>query len=361
MNVSWKNIKQRSHFIAERLSKHLDIEIFYEKSYKKSFVDNPNTLNLKLNELWRLPLKNYTFIRYFNLPILKAQLRNRIEPSSYMWISHPNTWEYLKELKHPKNIVIYDCMDDALEFPYVKRSNREKNRLSKVERELCENSKLIFTSSAHLKNKLIRRYNINGDRIKVINNALDIQTDHTLSSKPILPDNLKACLTSEFTKIVYIGAISEWIDFELILQSLKRNNKIKYFLIGPKDVSVPLHERIETFGPVRHEYLASIMELSDILVMPFVTNDLILSVDPIKVYEYISSYKPTIVKKYGETIKFSDYIYLYENSDEYLMHINKIADNNFRNKIDCGKCLDYLAKNTWENRVKDILCELKKL
>lgn len=113
--------------------------------------------------------------------------------------------------------------------------------------------------------------------------------------------------------ITYIGTISQWINWDLILKSLKSFDNIEYHFYGPLDCTVPSHERIFYKGILPQNKIADAMQASDLLVMPFYVNSLIESVNPVKLYEYILSGIPSMACGYSESEKFSDYVYLYYN------------------------------------------------
>ena len=47
-------------------------------------------------------------------------------------------------------------------------------------------------------------------------------------------------------------------------------------------------DKVIFHGPIEHSRLIENKELYDVLIMPFIRNELIESVDPVKLYEYIA-------------------------------------------------------------------------
>jgi len=86
---------------------------------------------------------------------------------------------------------------------------------------------------------------------------------------------------------LYIGTISSWFDFESIILMLDKNESANFVLIGPVDISIPKHNRLHYFGTFSRDYLPFFMLNAHVLTMPFKVNQLIESVDPVKIYEYI--------------------------------------------------------------------------
>ena len=96
-----------------------------------------------------------------------------------------------------------------------------------------------------------------------------------------------------------------------------------------------------------------IIQLSYALVMPFVVNELIRSVNPVKLYEYIYSGKPVIAARYEETEKFGDFVYLYKDSSDFIRIVETINKAN-KDEDYLTKCRDFVMSNTWESRCKVI-------
>ena len=122
--------------------------------------------------------------------------------------------------------------------------------------------------------------------------------------------------------------------------------------MGPKEVNIPVNDRIVYIEPIDHIYVKDVLNKSDILVMPFHINRLIEAVDPVKMYEYISSAKPIIAIAYNEMSKFKEYVNLYKTTDDYCQAIDDILKN--INPINVERLNAFIKENTWRNRVKSI-------
>ena len=104
---------------------------------------------------------------------------------------------------------------------------------------------------------------------------------------------------------------------------------------------------------VPHDMVFAVMEHSDALIMPFVLNELILSVNPVKLYEYIYSSKPCLAPRYGESEAFGDYVYLYESKEECCRTINELI-NGKGAKHSKDENITFALSNTWKERVEQI-------
>lgn len=370
MHVSWDVIKQRPHFIAEELGKYFDIHVYYLHSIiKKELVKNSHKNIQSLKRVPQIPLMHRTPWVLENY--IKGIFKNvNIRDYDIIWFSAPTPYfNQILRYVSDSQIVVYDCMDDLLEFPDTKRKPLWRNRKFKLEKQLVERSDIIFTSSNTLKETLMRRYpKITNDKVNVINNALaDEFVDKLKKINPNLKDSrdinnktVKILETMEDSKkngnliITYIGAVDEWLNFELIKESLKYMPNIEYWIIGPRNTGkIKNNKRIKTPGPIPHSDILWVMKQSDLLVMPFKLNKLIKNVDPIKAYEYIASGTPTLLLRYTETIKFKKYAYLYGNRREYSKIITYLSDNTLEPKRYDN--LLFSKTNTWSVRVKDVI------
>lgn len=342
MHTPWGWIKQRPHFLAEGLRLFFNITIACNCGFSLSSDLTKNTRTIPIIELRRLPLERFNIIWAINNLIRRFQLRNVIRDNDVIWVTHPLLLSWIPK-KYRNKDFIYDCMDDAIEF---KVSKKTKALIIKQEKFIYTQAKLVICSAEYLKQKLIKRY---GERdILVVNNALK---NIERSSEKL--HKLTGYNNSSF-KVLYFGTISSWFDFNLINKILSTIDNVEFFLYGPSEVPIPKNERIHFYGPVEHKYINSLMTQADLLIMPFVINELIRSVNPVKLYEYISSGKPSLAPRYQESEKFEDYVYLYDTPEECICILNDIINGKLNNKKSQKECMLFAMNNTWDNRVNTI-------
>lgn len=61
--------------------------------------------------------------------------------------------------------------------------------------------------------------------------------------------------------------------------------------------------------------------------MPFIINDIIESVDPVKLYEYINFNKNILTSYYEEIDRFDPFVYFYNSYDEFRKQIDLLKSN----------------------------------
>ena len=139
---------------------------------------------------------------------------------------------------------------------------------------------------------------------------------------------------------------------------LKQRNDVEFHLYGKAEIEIPNIPGIFFHGAVQHNDVFNIMNKADALIMPFKLTPLILSVNPVKLYEYIYSGKPCIAPKYGETEQFRDFVYLYDNKESLLKIINvSLSDDKI---LDVTANIEFVMNNTWKIRVNSIKDIIKK-
>ena len=154
----------------------------------------------------------------------------------------------------------------------------------------------------------------------------------------------------------YFGTISHWFNFEYVLKSLNDFPDLQYLLIGPIEggTSIPSHNRLIYMPPIKHEELTEATKEADAFIMPFELNELILSVDPVKLYEYINFGKDILCVKYSEIERFDPFVFFYDDYDSFHNQIGKMMDSSERKYSDEER-LSFLEQNTWVHRVESII------
>ena len=351
MHVNWNWIKQRPHFLAEELNKYFYVDVFCWKNFKRETNYNPKG-NLNVYTLLRLPFDSNDFIRKINRKIIKFQIKNRIKRYTYIWLTRPDMFFLIKENITRNQVVIYDCMDDWSGFDDIRSNKKMLSEILDCERETIKYADIIFFSSESLRNTIFKRYNFRAKNTYIANNAISL---NTLYEKCVAKQKYK-----KNKKIGYIGTISAWFDFDLILKSLTLFDNIEYHLYGPSDCTIPKNSRIIYHGTIKHDKIFRVMREMDLLIMPFIINDLIKNVNPVKVYEYIYSCKPSLFIEYSETKQFKDFIFLYKDFDEYIATIKAMVSGQLKIKKSFEEYKAFARKNTWALRgtkIKDIICK----
>jgi hypothetical protein len=160
-------------------------------------------------------------------------------------------------------------------------------------------------------------------------------------------------------KMIYVGTTADWFDFEVVIEALDRCPSTVCLLFGLADVPIPKHPRLIYVGMVEHRYVARIMAQADLLIMPFLLNDLVLSVNPIKLYEYAYSGVPSLAVHYPETEQFSPYVHLYRDRAEFIAVVERMVAGTLVETVDRDAKRAFALGSTWQNRVGEMLAFAK--
>jgi hypothetical protein len=261
------------------------------------------------------------------------KLINHFKKYDAVIVTHPLLGRYF--LKSDIKI-IYDCHDDNEEF----YENGPLKRLIKSENNILLNRSSInvFSSSYLLSKYIVNSYDV------LIRNGHD---NLTIKEKKI---------TEGPFKIFYFGSISSWFDFELIEILLRQNPEISFELIGPNDIEMPQNERIKYHGSMPHNKMLELSKTADAFIMPFKINELILGVDPVKLYEYISFKVPVISIYYEEVKHFNPLIEFYSSADAADLIVKKLVkeSKSFPENA-LNERYNFLLASSWLKRSKQFI------
>ena len=83
-----------------------------------------------------------------------------------------------------------------------------------------------------------------------------------------------------------------------------------------------------------------------------------LSVDPVKLYEYVYFGKPIVSVWYPEIARFEPFVEFYRTADELVEVLKRVSTEGYCRKYTERQRLQFLAENSWDRRaeaVRDIL------
>lgn len=362
-HVSWAIIKQRPQFLAEELSKYCQVDVYYKRTYKTPKKDLKTKLesneNLTLHSYQILPFDKIHFfdhisVDWINRVWMRLQMPN-FDDYDYVWISSPYTFRFIKQLVKDKTKLIYDCMDDYPAFPDAPAVSRK--HLLEDERLILNRAYKVLCSSAFLSQTIQERAGVQRE-VLLFSNGIKVPEKQKINEIPSDVLEKIRFIKKQSTSLLYIGAIAEWFDYDMILKALNNDENLHVNLVGPVKTTLPEHQRMHVLGTVERTYIFELMKSATALIMPFVVNDLIKSVNPVKLYEYIYSGKPVISVRYSETEYFKDFVHLYNGYDEFVDIVNTIkAGGGNKGSDDDRK--KFIEANTWEKRVSDI-CKILK-
>lgn len=356
-NIMWDDLKQRPQHLAEELSKWYQV-IYIEPTislltslvkknnyYKKRYMKINNNLEvIRTSGLLKIP-NSFGFINY-NKTIDLLTLRQIADAVNIIWYCSPI--HYNEKIVSNK-IVVFDKMD---EDSLLTSNKRLKNLISYNEEKLKERADIVFITAEKFRDEFK-----NKRFVFKVENAVDKY--FVWNRGRVDSFNLNVISTLQKFKrencliFGYIGTISSWFDFDVIRIILESDNKNVVVLVGKWESAINIqHERFLYFKPIPKDSLASVVDLFDYCLYPFKIDELIETINPVKVYEYISLGKVVISPNCKEMERFNKNVLFYKNERD----LKKIIADIKRGKIEVEKYNEeeFFKGNNWEQRAKQI-------
>ena len=163
--------------------------------------------------------------------------------------------------------------------------------------------------------------------------------------------------------IGYYGAIAEWFDTDIVEYIASERPEWSLVLIGHtfgSDVqSLKPYRNIRLLGEKPYSELPKFLSGFDVGIIPFRINDLTLSTNPVKFYEFMSSGKPVVATRLPELLPFADYLYLAGTKEDFLEKIEAALQE--KDESLTRKRIEFARENDWEARVKQISVHVESL
>lgn len=343
--VDWQWIKQRPQFLAEELSEAYEIHALYPYQNNRGGLQEKQPTPVNLIPCRSLPTLGgkLGFLNPVNRFWARAQAAaalNRVKPD-YLWVTMP--WQ-LDWLPNDPNIpILYDCMDD---YAAITADPTGREELLRQEKALVDRAERIFASSGNLRELLVRRHGAAPEKITLLRNGYNAKWTEQPRRKPISDGVLR---------IGYFGTVGRWFDFPLLLDALEALPQVEFHLYGPAErgVKIPEHPRLRCYGVIAHGEIPEKAAALDGLMMPFVPNDIVKSVDPVKLYEYIYLHKNILCVRYPEIHRFAPFVLFYDTSEEFQNRLKQLmADPAVTYTKENANT--FLLRNSWRVRASEV-------
>lgn len=274
---------------------------------------------------------------------------NKFSDKMVIWQYWPHQTATIEHITCEKTIRIMDCIDHLTTFSQYDGIEKDFNRsLSSADIVLATSKRILDDVQRFRPDTLLVPNAVNVDDFQK-NVLLELQDDE----KEIIKQLQKIKSTGK--KIIgYYGALADWVDFEIISKISSIESMWSFIFIGQKypELALPRAENIHYFKRVRYESLPHIVSYFDVAILPFKINDITKSTSPVKIFEYMAALKPIVSTALPE-IKQYPFIYIANNTDEFMQHIKMCLDE--KNDDLMQKMIECSLQNTWQQRVEVVL------
>lgn len=299
-----------------------------------------------------LPHHNFTFLDQkwildnyyrFSLPPLAPLLKKRgFDRVELLWLDCPNQLFWKKIIPH--QVSVYRISDAIESFP-----NSGKNLL-KAHDEAIRTCDVVIISSKVLKGELEHRYP--SVVFHYCPNGVDLS--NFIREDYVVPEEYRE-LRGKIA--LYVGAIDEWFDAELLVRSADHCPDMNFVVIGPdrtSRMSAVRRPNIHYLGSKSYTDIPNYMHYAQMGIIPFKKTDLVRCVNPIKMYEFFSLGKPVISTSWEELELLGSPCFLAKTPQEFIELVSQAKEPA---RSSAEELIQYARDNTWTKRF-DFLMDL---
>lgn len=344
-------LKNKSNFEVSSINS-MQEEVIYQRLFSKLLKVSDKLFILDLN--YHIPnpkgnkLERFDFFGNILQKEVKASL-NSLNFNKYLtWnfdLTRISTSDKLKN-----DLLIFDSIDNLLEHDQSGNDIAFYKSRYEIVRKKAD---LIFTVSEENKKVL---YGSNSN-VTYIPNGIDLNS--YLDTKNEMPENL----TKDKPNIGYIGLMQERIDVALLKDVIINLPNYQFNFIGPvlspnyfKELK--LMPNVKFIGAVRHDQIPTYLKYMDVCLIPHKLNKFTMSMNPLKLYEYLAASKEVVMTPVPPAETFSDVVHIAQNSDQFISAIEKAITNPFSSfsKQDIS---EKIKEHDWSSRINHMFKQIE--
>ena len=251
---------------------------------------------------------------------------------------------WLDRIKYRKSVLRIADVNSG--FPkYTKHSE-------KIERELAQSVDLVVYTAHNLSSYVS---NLTPKKSYYLSNGVDFDHFHNRSRQ--MPDEFNKITEP---RIVYIGAMDFWFDFELLQFAANQLPEYSFVLIGDDSIAklkLKNRKNIYLLGTRLYNDIPMYLHNSNVGIIPFNNKDfpsLVNSINPLKLYQYFACGLPVVAAKWDELRKINSPAVLYKDNGEFVQLLRKILTE----KIATDSLISFARKADWSNKYKELIDQL---
>jgi glycosyltransferase involved in cell wall biosynthesis len=365
----WNEIWRRNQFIcAELCHRHPDLQILWvspvvDISYaiRRGTVDDLKSIRVTPQPVpdykQILSLKPFKLLpnvigRKFNDRVYATIVRQTIERMGWNesgFITWINDHGACKALPMPgSRATIYDITDDWTKFA---RSEKERQINVALDAKALELADHVIVCSQ----QLFADKNGRCKKLSLIPNGVDCDRyDPATLAKLEPPEELRSLRKPI---VGYTGTLhSERLDLNLLDAIAKQMPDVSFLFVGP--IVVPpesiakLKQRAHLVGPKPYSRLPEYIGTFDACMTPHLVDEFTESLDPLKLYEYMSTGKPIVSTPCAGFRDVEDMISIASTADDFCQAIKRELQepNGERSR----RRVEWARQHSWRSRVDEI-------
>ena len=288
-----------------------------ERIYKKGgesaggiFYYVPRSLFTPQNKLFlssNLVLNNWQNFTYPNLlNFIKERGFGEVD---ILWFDSPLFSFLLDAIIYKKSILRIADYSKGFNAVSDTQFNAEINIANKVDT-------VIYTAK-----NLKEKYDQIKDKskMKYVPNGIDL--DFFKAADRSLPPQLEDIPEP---RVIYVGAIHDWFDVDLVYYCAKNLSNYNFIIIGPEQKDLSLLKKLKNIhilGSIPYAKIPAFLYNSQVGIIPFNVKDypdLVNSINPLKMYEYLACGLKVVSVEWEQINDMNDIINLVTTKDEFV-------------------------------------------
>lgn len=311
-----------------------------EKIHDNLWVYTPIVLPFPHSRLARALNKR---ILCLSVRMLRAQLGM---DEFQLWTFLPNVVDYVGVLGEV--LVVYYCTDEYSLFSYI-----DRDRTLAAEKQLCERADIIFAVC----HSLVETKGALNPETHLSPHGVDQALFATaLAPATLVPEDIRDL---RGPILGFYGTIQDWVDQDLIAELAARRPEWTVVLIGGVHVDISRLERfanVHFLGRKPHKALPAYCKAFDVGLIPYVVDERMAYVNPIKLREYLSAGLPVVSTDVPEVAQYSPYCTVARNVDEFERGvIQALATDTPEARQERSEAM---RAETWEARVSAVRAKI---
>jgi glycosyltransferase involved in cell wall biosynthesis len=290
-----------------------------------------------------LPFSNVPCVRRLNAKSVTHFVNRRLSAlcidRPVLVTTVPNACDYVGKFNESK--VVYYCVDDFTKWPGL-----ENDLVRRMEQDLVAKADMCVATS----DKLFENLSRTGKAPILLTHGVDLD----LFQKRVSEEHEKINRIPS-PRIGYFGLFDERSDQSLLSKLARRMPHVSFVFTGRVEANISRFDDISNvffIGPVPYRELPLIVNGLDVLILPYVVNELSESISPLKLKEYLSTGKPVVSTPIAEVIKFRKHLVIAKGMADWerALYSCLIGEREQNKGLD-----NFLKKESWEEKAIEFL------
>ena len=267
-------------------------------------------------------------------------------------------WIYPKNFMAPELVdrfspakVVVDVVDDHRAWPGV--SAEERDRLTKNYRETLARAQMAFVNCEPMVDSMREFF----PAIRMVQNGCDQKPP---SVQPRNDPEFDAFMARGGKTIGFVGNLEQKIDISLVAKIAERFHDCQIVLLGsthanPQVLQLKHFPNVRLPGVVPYEQIGAWLSRFDVGIIPHLDLDMTQSMNPLKLYVYLSWRVPVVSTEIYNIDNDSQFVRVARTHNEFLEHVASALE---KGRMDEAASQRYIDENSWEERFRSHVDEL---